>query len=580
MRCAAFNSDGRFLPEPADPTRAGSWYFWQLPHGTITTRAVAWTLYAAHQIAAWVLLYLQQRRYTLSLTRASAAAGDDAKSASVAAGTAAAVQMALPAAGGSERLGALNWAQLAVHAVFHALHLVQTHTTYDGLAPDTPEASSQGSVIMLLVFVLAIEFRDRGMLLGWPSAGTFGESAFTRRVSLNVALLYLVRKYHGYGFLWAAIYTMHYHPAEGTWGHAIGFMHTAFLMLQGGLAYTRAHYQRVWRLVLESWVIFHSGIVAWQTAGPALLGTALWPMFVFGFGMLFALTQVFTLVALWRRLPFGVRFVPLAVYVALLVYAYSWIPDSDGRPWVRMAEIVRIPGLEYLFVIVLFVLLWAATRIIERCLGAPRHVRAELADAATGRIVLVDTSASAGADVDGVEMKALGSSSAAPPPVAATGSSGSGSGSSRRSSQSEGSSGNDDAVREQAATSPDALVARPAKDDVAAADAKADYTAVVPPVPASAAGGVLLAPHSAHPQRPILFVLAMGLFVAVVGAGVAVSQFVLGIQLIMTMIVLVLVYLVVTVAAMMLVALSLGDDLRARHAQALQSRLVHGLPAA
>ncbi len=57
--------------------------------------------------------------------------------------------------------------------------------------------------------------------------------------------------------------------------------------------YTNLHLNRYWRLLQEVWVIMHGGVVAWQTADQDdLLGTRLWPMFVFGFGLCFVLTQV------------------------------------------------------------------------------------------------------------------------------------------------------------------------------------------------------------------------------------------------------------------------------------------------
>ena len=33
------------------------------------------------------------------------------------------------------------------------------------------------------------------------------------------------------------------------------------------------------------------------------------------------------------------------------IYMYSWLKDSRGRTWVRLNEIVRIPSIEYLFVV-------------------------------------------------------------------------------------------------------------------------------------------------------------------------------------------------------------------------------------
>ena len=50
--------------------------------------------------------------------------------------------------------------------IFMFLHLVETHLLFDGLAQDVPIWTSQGSVILMLVFVLIIENRRRGLFLG------------------------------------------------------------------------------------------------------------------------------------------------------------------------------------------------------------------------------------------------------------------------------------------------------------------------------------------------------------------------------------------------------------------------------
>ena len=81
---------------------------------------------------------------------------------------------------------------LAVHAFFHLLHLVQTHTTYDGLHGDVSFQSSQASVIALLGIVFAMEAPNRGMLFGIPS-----------HRGLMKAGVYMIRRYHGYTFQYA-----------------------------------------------------------------------------------------------------------------------------------------------------------------------------------------------------------------------------------------------------------------------------------------------------------------------------------------------------------------------------------------
>ena len=82
----------------------------------------------------------------------------------------------------------------------HITDLAQTHWTYDGLAQDAHESSSQASVIMLLCFALLMEYKHRGLFMGWPADPASSWRLPSRPIEL-------VRKYHGYAFAWAAIYT-------------------------------------------------------------------------------------------------------------------------------------------------------------------------------------------------------------------------------------------------------------------------------------------------------------------------------------------------------------------------------------
>ena len=41
----------------------------------------------------------------------------------------------------------------------------------------------------------------------------------------------------------------------------------------------------------------------------------------------------------WRRIPFWTRILPFLVYMGVVIWAYSWIKDREGRTWVRMNEV-------------------------------------------------------------------------------------------------------------------------------------------------------------------------------------------------------------------------------------------------
>ncbi|MFC5289560.1 hypothetical protein ACFPM7_21105 [Actinokineospora guangxiensis] len=283
------------------PDQGAAWYYWQLPEPTAVTRASAWLGYAAHQIVSWGLIYYAQtrvRQYTSGLHK-------------------------------------VNVVALAANFGFIVLHLVQTQLFYDGLAQDVSIFSSQASVVMLLVAVLLMENRRRGLLLGKPAP-------------LGQEVVRFVRRYHGYLFSWAIIYTFWYHPMESTSGHLIGFFYMFLLMAQGSLFFTRAHTNRWWTLLLEVMVAVHGTLVAVMNSG----AEGMWPMFLFGFLAIFVLTQMHG-VGLSRR----TRWVLGWAFIAAVLGVYLW------RGIGRIDEVVRIPVIEYALVGVLAALVWLGLRI-------------------------------------------------------------------------------------------------------------------------------------------------------------------------------------------------------------------------
>jgi hypothetical protein len=281
------------------PDQGASWYYWKLPEPTFWSRATAWSGYLLHQVAIWGLIYTAQKaktNYTSGLHR-------------------------------------FNIFALAINAVFVILHLLQTIFFYDGLAQDVSIWSSQGSVVLMLIMILLMENQRRGLFFG-KKVGFLKESAR------------ITRKYHGYIFAWAVIYTFWYHPMEATMGHLLGFIYTFFLMVQGSLMFTRAHLNKWWTLVLEISVLVHGTLVALQT-------NTMWPMFFFGFAGIFVVTQMYGLGLnkYWRG---GF----IAAYIAGVLIVYS------GRGWETVNEIVRIPVIEYLLVFVLALIIWLGMRMI------------------------------------------------------------------------------------------------------------------------------------------------------------------------------------------------------------------------
>jgi hypothetical protein len=297
------------------PDQGAAWYYWKLPEPTFLTRFSAWSLYLLHQLTAWGLIYYGQtrvRRYSTGLQP-------------------------------------VNIIALATTAAFIVLHLIQTHFWYDGLAQDVSIFSSQGSVIVLLVWVLLMENNRRGMFWG-------------KKLPLGQEIVRWVRTYHGYFFSWAAIYTFWFHPMVSTPGHLIGFIYMFLLLLQGSLMYTRVHVNRYWTLTLELMVLVHGTLVA------VAQGAGLWPMFFFGFGGIFVITQMHGIgLKLWARLLI------LAGYAAAVIGVYSQLG------WDRLNEIVRIPIIDYLLVLVMAGLIGAGLWIARRVRGRKRAMGMEAA---------------------------------------------------------------------------------------------------------------------------------------------------------------------------------------------------------
>jgi hypothetical protein len=259
-------------------------------------------MYLLHQVTIWVLIYQaqsQKAKYTTGLHR-------------------------------------FNVAAWAANAVFILLHFVQTHIWYDGLAQDVSIWSSQASVIVLLVWVLLMENRRRGMFFG-------------KKLPIGQQIIRFARKYHGYFFAWATIYTFWYHPMEPTSGHLIGFFYMFLLLLQGSLFFTRIHTNRWWTLAQEVIVLAHGALVA------VMQGNGLWPMFAFGFGGIFVITQMH-----------GVGLSRLTRWVILILYVGAALVVYGMRDITMIHQTMWIPMIEYLGVLVLAGIfgagLWVAGR--------------------------------------------------------------------------------------------------------------------------------------------------------------------------------------------------------------------------
>jgi uncharacterized protein YhhL (DUF1145 family) len=284
-------------------------YPWQLAESTTAGRVTAWGGYALHQLTIWWLIWKAQAsklRYTSGLKP-------------------------------------INLAAFGATAFFVLLHFVQTQLFYDGLAQDVPEWTAMWSVILLLLIVILIENRRRGITFGIPWGGYVREAG-------DVA-----RRYHGYYFAWATVYTFWYHPTVFTSGHALGFLYMFLLFTQGSLFYTRAHLNRWWTVTLEVLVMVHGVMVALMNVD------GMWHMFGFGLLGIFIVTQSFGLG--WRR---ATSLTLVGLYAGLILAFYSqW-------GWQDLPRVFRILGGYYVALPVLAAILFLLGRTLLRERAAPR----------------------------------------------------------------------------------------------------------------------------------------------------------------------------------------------------------------
>ena len=296
LLCAAIVAMGgvlsqfEIIPHPEDPLV----YEWQLAEQTAWGQLTAWLGFALHQLFIWAAVVYAQKRYSKRDYRDS--------------------------------LRPVNVWALGINLVFIVLHYLQTMIFYDAIAQDLPSWTAQFAVALMLIVILGMENQRRGLFFG-------------RKVKFRKAFTDGLRKYHGYFFSFAVIYTFWFHPMVPTWGHLIGFIHVVLVMAQGSLMFMRVHLNKRWMFLLEILVFPHAFQVALNQS------SNIWPMFFFGFAAIFLVTQMHGLgLRPWVRQVFYGSFLLLVLYVYLVM-----------REPYQVNEVLRIPLIEY---VVLFVMYW------------------------------------------------------------------------------------------------------------------------------------------------------------------------------------------------------------------------------
>jgi len=294
------------------PDTGAAWYYWKLPKAELWATVTMWAFYLAHQILVWWLIYRLKN------------------------------QPPIP----KGRIGRCNFWLLVVNAVFVALHIIQTAFFYDALAQFVPVMSSQGSVIVMLVMILIMLNPRRGLFFG-------------KKVKLPSKGAALVSKVHGFYIVWAIVYTFWFHPMEGTLGHLLGFLYAFMLLTQLSLAKTSWHTNIKWITVLEVYVAFHGAVVAINA------GNGMWPMFFFGFMMMFVVTQVYGVIKNKAAIV-GI----IISYTALVLVTYSGLLSGafSGTDvgWADIHQITWIPVILYGLVFVLAWLMQGVSLLLNR----------------------------------------------------------------------------------------------------------------------------------------------------------------------------------------------------------------------
>ena len=287
------------------PDKGAAWYYWKLPERRARSMLIVWALYLAHQFSVWGAIYWAKNN--------------------------------LSGKPPAQTLTKYNVATFAINAVFIVLHLVETQLLFDGLAQDVPIWTSQGSVIIMLVVVLIIENRRRGLILG-------------RRIDrpLTVGVTRFFRENHMYVFAWALVYTFWFHPMAVDPQLLSGFIYMFFLFTQMSLAWTWIHLEAKWIVFLESYVAIHAMMVAiyntLQHGSPAM-----WPMFFAGFAFMFVFTYQFAL-----KTSRTLRMTVIGAYLLFVSWLYLPEPLGLGRElaYLTRLEVLWIPIILYLLALV------------------------------------------------------------------------------------------------------------------------------------------------------------------------------------------------------------------------------------
>lgn len=287
-------SDGSTFPLD----KGDMWYYWQLKAPDFWTRMSAWVPYSLQQIGMWYLIAKGQQKRPKYIFG----------------------------------LHSFNVWAIALNGFFMLVHVFQTRYFYDALAQDVHESSSMMSVILMLLLILLMENNRRGLVFGY-------------KVKPLLSIGEIVKRYHGYYFSWAIIYTFWYHPVELTSGHIAGFAYMSLLLLQSSLFFTKFHVNRWWTVTLETLFVVHGALVAYfimqQSQGLNAAG-----MFLFGGMATFMVCQIHGLNLSLR----GKLMIAVPMIMSIIAF-YSFFPEG-------LANVARTPAIMFAGTFVMALVVW------------------------------------------------------------------------------------------------------------------------------------------------------------------------------------------------------------------------------
>ena len=157
------------------------------------------------------------------------------------------------------------------------------------------------AVFLALTVALLMQQTERGIVFG-----------FSLHSETLILLTNIVRRFHGYVFTWAVVFTFWHHPAEAGVEHLSGFFIILLFTTQACLMYTTSHLGVIWRILLELQMLFHAVIAEIHRTHREV-----WKMFVSGSLAVFVITQMHAF-----PLSFLTKSGILAAYILLLYFLY------------------------------------------------------------------------------------------------------------------------------------------------------------------------------------------------------------------------------------------------------------------